>query len=218
MKIKIKLTTVMFFLFLSIFNSQTSAQKFEITPFYGYQFNGKVVGYEGDLNIRDATAYGLLFDITLRPGMQLEFYFNRSDTRVDYIHFRGPTYKLIDASVNYFQIGGLKEVMRKKNITLYGISSLGAMLLSPSGSGYNETPELFYFEDKWFFSLTLGAGAKVWLSDRVGLRFEGRALMPITWGGGGFMVGTGGSGFYFGGGSAILQANLSAGLIIGLGK
>ena len=55
-------------------------------------------------------------------------------------------------------------------------------------------------------------------SEKVGLRFEGRLMMPITWAGGGFMVGTGGSGFYLGGGSAILQASLSAGLIIALGK
>ena len=43
-------------------------------------------------------------------------------------------------------------------------------------------------------------------------------MMPITWAGGGFMVGTGGSGFYLGGGSAIMQASLSAGLIVALGK
>ena len=43
-------------------------------------------------------------------------------------------------------------------------------------------------------------------------------MMPITWAGGGFRFGTGGSGFYLGGGSAILQARLTAGLVIALGK
>jgi hypothetical protein len=150
--------------------------------------------------------------------MQVELYYSRSDTRGDFVAFRGPTYRLTDLSVNYFQIGFLRTVKKVKNVTLYGIGSLGATLFAPSGESYNETPRTYYFEDWWLFSITAGGGAKVWLSEKVGLRFEGRVMMPITWAGGGFMVGTGGSGFYLGGGSAILQASMSAGIIIALGK
>ena len=101
---------------------------------------------------------------------------------------------------------------------MYGIGSLGATLFSPTGEPYDETEDQYYFQDWWLFSLTVGGGAKVWLSEKVGLRFEGRVMMPITWAGGGFMVGSGGGGFYLGGGSAILQASLTAGLMIRLGK
>ena len=59
---------------------------------------------------------------------------------------------------------------------------------------------------------------KVWFSERIGLRLEGRIMMPITWASGGFMVGGGGGGFYLGGGSAMLQASLTAGLMIRLGN
>ena len=201
-----------------IFTPNISAQKFEITPFYGYQFNGKVIGYNGDLNIRDAGSYGGMFDITIRPGMQVELYYSRSDTRADFVEFRGPTYKLTDVSVNYFQLGFLRTVKQIDKVSIYGIGSLGATLFSPSGNVYDETPDKYYFEDWWLFSVTVGGGAKVMFSERVGLRFEGRLMMPITWAGGGFMVGTGGSGFYLGGGSAIMQASLSAGLIVALGK
>jgi len=200
------------------YSSNILAQKFEITPFYGYQFNGKVVGYEGDLNIRDAGSYGLMLDFTVRPGMQIELFYSRSDTRADFVAYRGPTYQLTDASVNYLQLGFLRTVKKMKNISIYGIGSLGATLLSPTGDSYNETPISYSFEDWWLFSITAGGGAKIMFSEKVGLRFEGRLMMPITWAGGGFMVGTGGSGFYLGGGSAILQASLSAGLIIALGK
>jgi len=199
-------------------NSNILAQKIEITPFYGYQLNGKVIGYSGDLNIRDASSYGLMLDVSVRPGMQVELFYSRSDTRADFVQFRGPTYKLIDVSVNYMQLGFLREVRKMKNITLYGIGSLGATLFSPSGESYNETPTQYYFEDWWLFSITAGGGAKIMLSKMVGLRLEGRLLMPITWAGGGFMVGTGGSGFYMGGGSAILQGSISAGIIVALGK
>ncbi len=215
-----KLKIVMLVLAVSsfIYTPNVLAQKFEITPFYGYQFNGKVIGYSGDLNIRDAGSYGLMLDVSLQKGMQVELFYSRSDTRADFVEFRGPTYKLTDVSVNYFQLGFLRTVKQIDNISVYGIGSLGATLFSPSGNVYDETPDKYYFEDWWLFSVTVGGGAKVWLSEKIGLRFEGRLLMPITWAGGGFMVGTGGSGFYLGGGSSIFQASLTAGLIIALGK
>ena len=216
--LKLKLIVLLFIASLFILNSNMLAQKIEITPFYGYQLNGKVIGYEGDLNIRDAASYGAMIDITVQRGMQVELYYSRSDTRGDFVAFRGPTYKLTDLSVNYFQLGFSRTVKKVKNVSLYGIGSLGASLFAPSGQAYNETPRTYYFEDWWLFSITAGGGAKVWLSEKVGLRFEGRVMMPITWAGGGFMVGTGGSGFYLGGGSAILQASMSAGIIIALGK
>lgn len=207
-------------IFIAVFFAfqPASAQKFEITPYYGYMFAGKVTGYSGDLNVRDDGMYGLMLDIAINPAMQLELYYSRSDTRIDFIEFRGQTYQLTDASVNYLQIGVVRTVKEMKNIKVFGVGTLGATLFSPSGSPYNETPETYTFQDWWMFSLTMGGGAKIFLSEKIGLRIEGRLMMPITWAGGGFMVGTGGSGFYLGGGSAILQASLSAGLIIALGK
>ena len=215
---KVKLVVLFTVVSIFLYHPNVSAQKLEVTPFYGYQFNGKVSGYDGDLNVRDASSYGLMLDITVRRGMQVEFLYSRSDTRADFIEYHGPTYKLTDISVNYFQLGFLRAVKETKKVTVYGIGSLGATLFSPSGDGYNETPEQYYYDDEWFFSFTAGGGAKIWFSEKIGLRLEGRVMMPITWSGGGFMVGTGGSGFYFGGGSGILQASLTAGIIIKLGK
>ena len=151
-------------------------------------------------------------------ALQVELFYSRSDSRIDFVEYRGPTYKLTDVSVNYFQLGGVRHIKKMDNIVVYGLGTLGATLFSPSGDPYDETPERYTYQDYWLFSLTLGGGAKVFLSDRIGLRFEGRIMMPITWAGGGFMIGTGGSGFYFGGGSAILQAGLMGGVIIALGK
>jgi opacity protein-like surface antigen len=214
-----KLYLVLLVLLLSFFIYQPTvyAQKLEITPYYGYMFAGKVMGYDGDLNVRNDGMYGLIVDIAVNPAMQIELYYSRSDTRIDFVEFRGPTYKLTDASVNYFQVGVLRQVKKMNNIVMYGVGSLGATLFSPSGESYNEAPIDYYYEDWWLFSLTLGGGAKIFFSEKIGLRLEGRLMMPITWAGGGFMVGTGGSGFYLGGGSAILQGSLMAGLTFKLG-
>ena len=215
---KINLIALSLVLLSFIFQSNVFAQNVEVTPFYGAMFAGKVTGYQGDLNVRDAGMYGLMLDINVQKGMQVELYYGRSDTRADFVEYRGSTVKLTDVSVNYFQLGFLRTAKKIDNIELYGIGSLGATLFSPSGEPYDEGLDNIYYEDWWLFSITAGGGAKIFFSERVGLRLEGRLMLPITWAGGGFAVGTGGSGFYLGGGSAILQASLTAGLIVRLGK
>jgi len=219
---KLQIILLLFAVSYFAYNPSISAQKVEITPFYGYQFNGKATGYNGDLNIRDASSYGIMLDVNVKNGMQVELLYSRSDTRADFVQYRGPTYKLSDMSVNYFQLGFLRTVKKTKKVEMHGIFSLGASLFSPTGTPYDEIPEdevtgTYYYEDWWFFSITAGGGAKIWLSKKIGIRLEGRLMMPITWAGGGFMVSSGGGGFYFGGGSAILQASLTAGIIVALG-
>ena len=117
-QIKLHLFKTLFLLVLigSIFTSNTLAQGVEVTPFYGYMFAGKVTGYYGDLNIRDASMYGLMLDINVQKGMQVELYYSRTDTRADFVEYRGSTYKLTDMSVNYIQLGFLRTVQKMKNI------------------------------------------------------------------------------------------------------
>jgi len=57
----------------------------------------------------------------------------------------------------------------------------------------------------------------IWFSDRIGIRLQGRLLMPLYFAGAGVYFGSGGSGLSVGAGSTILQGDLTAGLIIGLG-
>jgi len=65
--------------------------------------------------------------------------------------------------------------------------------------------------------MTLGGGVKIWLSDRIGIRAQGRLLLPMMWAGAGLSVGTGGTGFSLGAGTAMVQGDFTGGLIIALG-
>ena len=94
------------------------------------------------------------------------------------------------------------------NIRPFGAFTLGTTYFTPQEGGY---------QDEWKFSMTLGGGVKIWFSDRVGIRLQGRLMLPMFWGGAGFSVGTGGSGFYLGGGTSMVQGDFTGGLIIGLG-
>jgi len=48
------------------------SHRFEISPFVGYQFGGKLSVRSGTLSINDAMNYGAALDFYIRPGVQLE--------------------------------------------------------------------------------------------------------------------------------------------------
>jgi hypothetical protein len=98
----------------------------------------------------------------------------------------------------------------------FALFTLGATRFAFKGNS-QEYPETAGYGDIWKFSITFGLGAKVWISDVVGLRFQGRVLMPMTWGGGGFWCGTGGCGVGLGGTSVMPQFDLGVGLAFRLG-
>ena len=75
--------------------------------------------------------------------------------------------------------------------------------------------------DVTMFSITLGGGVKVMFSDKMGLRLQGRLLMPMYFNGLGFFIGGGSGGASAGLGVTstvpILQGDLTAALIFRLG-
>ena len=76
----------------------------------------------------------------------------------------------------------------------------------------------FSIWDDWRFSVTLGGGIKYFISEKIGFRFQGRIKMPMYFAGGGIYVGTCGAGYGISAGTALLQADLTAGLIFQIGK
>jgi hypothetical protein len=193
----------------------SSAQgKIEISPFGGYMFGGRIRFYEGELRISDNGNYGVAISKEIRPDVQVEFSWNQMQSNAS---FR-PNYgyeefaRTFDVNVNYFQLGGIWE-MDMKNVKPYGLFSMGATWFD---SKVND------IDDAVRFSIALGGGAKIWISDIIGIRLQGRFLMPMYFNGVGVFcgIGTGGSGCSAGVGtsSTILEGDLTAGLIFRFGK
>jgi hypothetical protein len=109
---------------------------------------------------------------------------------------------LFDAIVEYWQIGGLREIRRSGNVHVFGSLSLGATHIDP------KTRDL---SDEWKFSTIFGIGTKVFVSERVALRLQ--ASMPLTfiYTSGGMWCGGGGC-YTSIGGEGSVQGNLLAGL------
>jgi opacity protein-like surface antigen len=187
---------------LGVFSTPATAQrgKAEISVLGGWQFGGSYSTFEGTYSIKDALAITGVVDVNLRPGAQLELMYDWQGTQVD---FRST--KLFDADLHYFQIGGLGYVDRGK-VKPFGVATLGLTYINPKETQFSGSTR---------FSFTLGGGAKVFPTERIGLRFEGRLLMTVIEGALGIGCGTGGcGGSVWGWGLA--QGVVSAGLILAL--
>jgi len=212
-----KITIIFLIGLLSLSFTKAQAQgesKFELAPVVGYQFGGHVNFYEGEFRIQDGMNYGLYANVLVRQNHRIEFGYSMMSTKAsfrpygtflgDYNSWDG------DVNVNYFLIGSHSEMPVSEKVILFGGASLGATYMSVNTPG---------MDDVWRFAVGIGAGMKVMFTDRVGIRLQGRLLMPMYFAGVGFYagIGTGGasSGLSLNTGSVIFQGDFQGGLVFG---
>jgi hypothetical protein len=187
----------------------------EIAPAVGYMFGGRLNYYQGEVKINDNVDYGISIIVPdISYGTDLEINYTRMDSRLYFTPYNNfPDYEKTDfnASVNYIQIGALKSFGDSDTFRPFGSFSAGTTIFGASN-----------MSNVWRFSITLGLGAKVWISDRVGIILRGRLMMPMVFAGVGGYYGIGGGssggGLYVNTYSTIVQGDFSGGLIFSLGK
>ncbi len=192
-----------------------SAQTFDFSPFCGWQMNGSVSFYQGELKTNDNPVYGGTLDILTHKSSGIRIMYSRTETKS---YFRpyysyGDSYLEYGNGINitneYYQIGGIHAIPGKK-IEPYGVFTVGATRFF--GSEHSGS------DDKWFAAFTLGAGAKIFITKQIGLKLEGAFMAPMDFGGLGFAFGSGGSGLYVENSIPILQGNFNIGLIFRISK
>jgi len=179
----------------------------ELTPEINYlwtsSLDASMGGTPGTFDIDDSAAYGLTLDYEFRPGSQLEllYLYQKSDLTFDPFNDVKSSTGVV---TSYYHIGALQG-FRRGNVMPFTGLTLGASSFNPESRG----------ETMWKFSIGLNAGAKVYLSERIGLRFHGRALMSFLDTGAGVWFGTGGVSMGITG-WGVWQWDLGGGLIIQL--
>jgi opacity protein-like surface antigen len=190
--------------------------KAEITPFVGYVFGNSVSTRNGKVGLAGDMNYGVLLDVNVRPGGQVELSYARQDTKFTYDQFGGIKRDLTDVAVNYFQIGGLGYVARGQAQPFMSFT-LGATWYDPKQNTIDDDEgNAIRIDDEWRFSMQLGLGAKYFASERVGLRVQGRLYATFLDSGGGVFCGFGGCslGLF---GTGVIQGDFSGGVTIAVG-
>ncbi|GAA4852180.1 hypothetical protein [Algivirga pacifica] len=200
---------------------QGYSQRIEVTGFGGFQFGGSIDFIEGDLKIKDNGNYGGMIDFAITPRVMLELGYTRMDTRAEwrpYPFYQAPPFNYerrdFGASVEYFQIGSLKN-FGDPDGAFIPFSLLTAGLVR-----FNDKE--FRGEDTWRFSVLLGGGMKYFINDIVGIRLQGRLMLPMFFDGvGGYVgIGTGGPSTGLGVNTTIpiVQGDITGGLVFRIRK
>jgi hypothetical protein len=185
----------------------------EITALGGWQYGGtqeyyNYTGYpSGDLHADANWNYGgaLTFFPSPYNGIELQYTYQGTDLLLR------PTgiepFKITDLSTHYAHVYGIRVTpLGSPRAEGYVMGGLGATVYTTD-----------IYEDRWLFSLGGGGGVRLNLNERVALRLQARMLVPIQFSSVGVYFGGAGGSVTVGGGSAIVQGDVSAGLTIKIG-
>lgn len=188
---------------------QYKQHRLEITPFGGYSwtfsrsFYDPISNRNGEVDIKSGGFWGVELDFNAQPDKALALLYQRQDSKLTF-KSAGIRNEVADLAVEYWQIGGVGG-MPQGNVTPFGMFTLGGTRYILKGQGFSD--------DTWKFSFIFGLGAKVYVSEKVGLRIQGRLPWTIFSGGAGIGCGSGGC-YTSIGGTGIAQIDVSAGLMI----
>ena len=188
--------------------------KVELTPFGGYLLGGSVKFYEGKFKVEDAACFGANLAVQVRSGAFIELGWTGMETQGNWKPYYDYSISIpettVDMGVHYFHIGSVNELpLDNEAIRPYGTASLGATWFNVQADNA---------DDEWLFSVAAGLGLKYFFNEKIGIRVQARLLLPVIYNGGGFYLGTGGSGMYVSSTAPIVQGDFTGGLIIALGE
>ena len=184
------------------------AQKIELGGFYGYNLNTRARTYYGDYTLYNNPNYGGQLSVEVASDLFAELTYNRSDTQIKYYY--NNAYEPLDMSSEYFHVGGLQQF----DTGTGALKPFGAFSLGATRYNLKETYGEVSAGDKWFMSIALALGAKVYVGERLGLRLQARMGLPMGFNG--IWLGTGGTGasFYV----PVAQFDFTAGVFFRLGS
>ena len=179
--------------------SEPPAHRFEILPMVGYVWTGSqsatYSGSSGDVDFKSSEFYGIALEFVIMPDLQGRLLYRRQDTQLTFKQ-PGSQETLGDVAIEYWHLGAT-GVTEMDNVVPFGSVTLGGTRYAFDGG------------DSWKFSMILGAGAKIYLNDRIGLMAA--AEMPFTFTSAFFGAGSGGLTI---GGTGIFQFDVTVGLTI----
>ena len=183
----------------------------EITPFAGYTGGGDFTNTATgkSISFQDTSSYGDMLDFKqagdpLQPGSSwIELYVSKQQTKLKTNQASLPAGPTLDVDVEYYHLGGTYGEATGK-VQPYVAGTFGATHMVPKQAG---------FDSETKFSLSLGGGVKLYLTEHVGLRLDARWFGTLFNGSGGVFCSNGAC-LVTVQGNALSQYTANAGLIL----
>jgi hypothetical protein len=143
--------------------------RFEVTPFLGYRFGGEfdLQGSSRGADLDDHGSFALALDLRRDESSQYELFYSRQKTNLEPDSPLGE----LGLDVEYLHIGGTLVLDEEQFLKPYLIGTLGLTRF---------TPEPGRVSDNTRFSVSLGAGMRVPVTDHFGLRLEARGYLTLV--------------------------------------
>jgi hypothetical protein len=185
------------------------SQNIEITPTFGYMFGGSIRGYDAEADLSDNINYGGSIGLQMDAQGWLEFtYIGQSSTATIRRYGIIDDEREIDLHTSYIHVGVSRE-SQLGDVTPFGSLSLGLTIFNPKESGLSSHT---------FSSVNFGAGVKALVGESVGIKLQGRLLVPVAFAGGTVWCGTGGCGLGYASYATIVQGDFSLGVFYRLDR
>ncbi len=207
---------LVFILAIVLISATTSfAQTFvEFMPSAGYTFSDRVNFYNNYGKIDGALNLGgsVMFNVNRRFGIELMYdHMNTTSGLYQYDGYnQSSQISRGNLALDYIMLGPVQSFnIPGSPVRPFIGAMLGASVFTPGVYGYSNDVH---------FAWGAQLGTNIYFTPRFGLRLKAQLLAPVDASQGGFYVGSNASGSPVSAYSDIYQFNLSAGLIIGLGR
>lgn len=179
-----------------------AAQDASVALLGGYRFGSDFEENEPPegASLAEARSFGLLVSLPEGPTTDYEFFFHRQNTQLTSSEADG-TSKTFDLTVDYWQAGG-RYFLDGERVLPFVSGSLGLTHFDPNLSGGKSETR---------FSLSLGGGVKIPLTQHWSLRFDLRGFLTAIESGGSMFCAEGRCAVRVAGGG-FWQADVGAGL------
>jgi opacity protein-like surface antigen len=144
--------------------------RWEITPFVGYRMGGDfdLSGTtRNQVDLEDHNSFGLAVNLFQDNTASYELFYSRQESSLDSNSPLSP----FDLNVEYLHLGGTLLVSEELPLSPYIVGGLGLTRFSPqTGSGTDDTR----------FSMSLGGGVKLPVTQHFGIRLEARGYVTLV--------------------------------------
>jgi opacity protein-like surface antigen len=149
--------------------AEGSSLRWDVTPFVGYRMGGdfELEGTRGGADLNDHGSFGIAVGLRIDEISSYELFYSRQESSLENTSPLAP----FDLDVEYLHVGGTLIVSEELPLAPYISGGLGLTRLSPqTGPGSDDTR----------FSMSLGGGVMLPITERFGVRLEARGYLTFV--------------------------------------
>ncbi|HEX5667976.1 MAG TPA: hypothetical protein VFX73_04175 [Chitinophagaceae bacterium] len=205
--------------FISI---NAAAQGVKINAYTNYVFDDRVDSYydntsyfEGKIKGGFQWGVGLQYNFKEFYGLEITYYNQSTTANANYqvpgsIAVKNGNF---DVNLNWIMLNGVRELRKPgSKFEAFGGMGLGVALINTENRQNGNT------ESSTNFAWQLRGGGNIWVSEKIAIKLNAQLQSAVQSVGGGFYIGTGGSGAGVSSYSSLLQFGLGGGLVFKLGQ